>query len=180
MKRLLIVAIIISLLAAGLSAWSLVDNLGRKGIQGVGIAKIEDIDNSAVVTLTDGSYYVLALPRGQQGIPGIGINGITGKNGVDGKNGLDGKNGIQGINGIDGKDGIQGLTGATGPQGIQGFTGATGLTGLTGPQGIAGINGIDGTNGTNGVSVVGAHINCSCHLILEMSNGTTIDAGKIP
>ena len=40
--------------------------------------------------------------------------------------------------------------------------------------------GADGTNGQNGVSVVGATIDGSNHLILTLSDGNTIDAGALP
>ena len=40
--------------------------------------------------------------------------------------------------------------------------------------------GADGTNGQDGVSVVGATIDGSNHLILTLSDGNTIDAGALP
>ena len=40
--------------------------------------------------------------------------------------------------------------------------------------------GQDGTNGTDGVSITGATIDASNHLILTLSDGNTIDAGAIP
>lgn len=39
------------------------------------------------------------------------------------------------------------------------------------------LEGADGTNGTNGVGVTGAKINDDGHLILTMSDGSTVDAG---
>jgi hypothetical protein len=102
MKNLLTAAIIIAVLALGVSTWSLVTNLGRDGIQG---------------------------EQGIRGTPGTnglnGVNGIDGINGRDGIDGLNGKDGVNGMNGRDGSQGIQGLmgigaTGATGAQGIAG------------------------------------------------------------
>ena len=40
--------------------------------------------------------------------------------------------------------------------------------------------GIDGTNGQDGVSITGATIDASNHLILTLSDGNTIDAGALP
>lgn len=44
-------------------------------------------------------------------------------------------------------------------------------------NGSDGATGAAGTNGTNGISVTGAAINASGHLILTLSSGSTIDAG---
>jgi len=63
--------------------------------------------------------------------------------------------------------------GITGPQGPQGTAGSAGPAGATGPVGAP------GTPGSNGVSVVAANINGAGHLILTMSDGSTIDAGLI-
>ena len=48
-----------------------------------------------------------------------------------------------------------------------------------GLDGTNGINGTDGTDGADGVSVVNAVINEGGHLILTLSNGNTIDCGKV-
>ena len=58
-----------------------------------------------------------------------------------------------------------------GPQGIQGPQGEQGIQGEQGPA---------GADGADGVSVTGATINASNHLILTLSSGNTIDAGAIP
>lgn len=47
------------------------------------------------------------------------------------------------------------------------------------PAGPQGIQGPAGSDGTDGVSVTGATIDASNHLILTLSNGNTIDAGKV-
>ena len=57
-----------------------------------------------------------------------------------------------------------------GPQGIQGPQGEQGIQGEQGPA---------GADGADGVSVTGATINASNHLILSLSSGNTIDAGEI-
>lgn len=59
------------------------------------------------------------------------------------------------------------------------FTLPAGPQGIQGIQGPAGEDGQDGTDGEDGVSVTEAHINTSNHLILTLSNGNTIDAGKL-
>ena len=53
---------------------------------------------------------------------------------------------------------------------------AVSFKGATGP---AGADGTDGTDGADGVSITGATINASNHLILTLSDGNTIDAGEI-
>lgn len=44
---------------------------------------------------------------------------------------------------------------------------------------LKGSNGTNGTNGTDGVGVASATVNASGHLILTMTNSTTIDAGEV-
>lgn len=74
---------------------------------------------------------------------------------------------------------IRGPQGEQGPQGPQGETGATGATGATGPQGPQGVAGTNGTDGSDGVSVTNVAVTQTNHLIVTLSNGTTIDAGEI-
>ena len=45
---------------------------------------------------------------------------------------------------------------------------------------ISGKDGQDGKNGKDGVSITGSVIDENHHLIFIMSNGTTLDAGKLP
>ena len=54
---------------------------------------------------------------------------------------------------------------------------ATVSDGADGKDGTNGTNGTDGTDGQDGISVTGASINASGHLIITLSNSTTIDAG---
>ena len=78
--------------------------------------------------------------------------------------------------------GPQGEQGPQGPQGEQGIQGVQGAQGPQGPQGEAGADGTDGTNGTDGsdgVSVTNVAVTQTNHLIVTLSNGTTIDAGEI-
>jgi S1-C subfamily serine protease len=50
---------------------------------------------------------------------------------------------------------------------------------LAGCSAGSGVQGPQGPAGTNGVSVTGATVNSSGHLIITMSNGQTIDAGSV-
>ena len=65
------------------------------------------------------------------------------------------------------------LSGASGEQGPQGEKGEQG------EQGIQGVQGPQGEKGDQGVSITGATINESGHLIITLSDGTTIDAGLV-
>ena len=75
--------------------------------------------------------------------------------------------------------GPQGEQGPQGPQGEQGIQGVQGVQGPQGPQGEAGADGTDGTDGTDGVSVTNVAVTQTNHLIVTLSNNTTIDAGEI-
>lgn len=180
MKTVLVtIGIIVAIV---LSALSLAVNLGREGKQGVGITNIKELNNNAVIYLSDGGFYVLPLPQGRQGEPGIGINGKDGKDGINGVNGKDGKDGAIGAQGVQGVAGVNGKDGATGATGAAGTAGDQGLQGLQGVQGVAGTNGtngVDGINGTDGVSITGAYLNCYGCLILTLSDGSTIDVGNV-
>ena len=50
---------------------------------------------------------------------------------------------------------------------------------VDGKDGANGKDGKNGTNGTNGISVTSAKINTQNHLIMTLSNGTTVDCGNI-
>jgi len=87
--------------------------------------------------------------------------------GPQGETGAQGPQGPQGPQGIQGVQGEQGPTGAQGPQGE---TGATGATGATGPQ---------GPTGATGTSITNVAVTNTNHLIVTLSDSTTIDAGEI-
>jgi S1-C subfamily serine protease len=55
----------------------------------------------------------------------------------------------------------------------------SGCTGPAGVQGPSGQQGPVGPAGASGVSVTGASVNSSGHLLLTLSNGQTIDAGSV-
>lgn len=134
----------------------------------------------------------LTLPRGPQG-----PQGEAGKDGEDGTSVrilADAESCTQlGDGYIDANGYLQVLTnlnprtftsaglirGPQGPQGPQGEQGPQGPQGPQGEQGEQGEAGTDGTDGSDGVSVTNVAITQTNHLIVTLSNGTTIDAGEI-
>lgn len=89
---------------------------------------------------------------------------------IRGPQGETGATGPQGPQGPQGIQGVQGEQGPTGAQGPQGETGATGATGATGPQ---------GPTGATGTSITNVAVTNTNHLIVTLSDSTTIDAGEI-
>jgi hypothetical protein len=75
----------------------------------------------------------------------------------------------KGDKGDSGKDGKDGKDGKNGKDGV----------GLDGKNGKDGKDGKDGKAGKSGVSVVDSEIAADGHLVLNLSNGDIIDAGKI-
>ncbi len=94
-----------------------------------------------------------------------GPQGRAGYDGCDGLDGSDGKEGSQGKVGMHGDPGARGPTGPTGPQGVKGDKGDQGRTGQAG-------------DGEDGVSVTGSTINNRGDLIIKLSNGDLINAGR--
>ncbi len=80
----------------------------------------------------------------------------TGEDGADGKDGVDGTNGANGMNGADGKE----VTNGT--------------------NSINGENGKDGADGKDGNGIVDIKFNESGELVFTMTDGSTINAGKVP
>ncbi|MBQ9070364.1 MAG: InlB B-repeat-containing protein [Clostridia bacterium] len=62
---------------------------------------------------------------------------------------------------------------------VSGKNGADGKDGIDGKDGTNGKDGIDGTNGEDGISITGSSIDENGHLILILSNGKELDAGKV-
>lgn len=128
-------------------------------------------DGELLITLSDNSVLNLGKAIGADGKNGAngkdgtnGINGINGKDGVNGSNGKDGKNGTNGKNGVDGKDGANGLNGADG---------------INGTNGKDGVDGKNGTNGIDGVGITNASINSDGQLVLNFSDGKTVNLDKV-
>lgn len=147
-------------------------------------------------------------PKGDQGDAGTpGTPGAAGADGEDGKSAyqvavdagfvgdetawlasLVGPQGPKGDTGDAGADGTPGTPGATGPDGKSayevavdgGFVGneAAWLASLVGPQGEQGETGETGIQGPAGLSVTDAEIDGTDHLIITLSDASTIDAGN--
>lgn len=132
---------------------------GPPGPQGTGISSITiDGNYDLIVTLTDNaSINAGTIPPGP-----TGPAGPQGPTGPAGPQGPIGQQGIQGIVGPPGTPGAPGIPGVQGPKGDQGSIG------LTGPQGTAGLG------------IASANTNAQHHLILTMTDSSTIDAGVIP
>ena len=115
----------------------------------------------------------------RQGRPGpTGAIGPAGPTGAVGPAGSVGPAGPAGAIGPAGAVGPAGAAGATGPAGSIGPAGPTGTVGPTGPAGPAGAA---GATGSAGVSVTATSINNTTgHLLVSLSNGTTVDAGLLP
>jgi hypothetical protein len=125
---------------------------GVTGPTGLGIDKVEVVNNNLIVTYTDGSTEDVGEVIGPTGATGLdgsdGLDGVTGPTGATGLDGLDGVTGPTGATGLDGSDGSDGVTGPTGPQGPQGLQG---VTGATGPSNVT--NNLDGTITINGTTI---------------------------
>jgi len=137
-----------------------------------------------------------------------GATGATGTTGAAGATGAAGTKGATGATGAAGAAGTKGATGATGAAGTKGTAGATGATGSNGRVGADGMNGngiasitktgTDGnvdtytialtngaktaftvTNGKDGNGIAAGTIDESGELLLTLTDGTVLDAGKI-
>ena len=73
----------------------------------------------------------------------------------------DGKDGQNGANGRDGKDGRPGRDGAVGPRGVDG------------------LNGSNGRDGEDGVSVTNAFIDFDGSLVINLSDGQSLNVGEV-
>ncbi len=147
-------------------------------------------------------------PKGDQGDAGTpGAPGAAGADGVDGKSayqvavdtgfvgdetawlaslvGPEGPKGDTGDAGADGTPGTPGASGADGKSAYEvavdgGFVGneAAWLASLVGPQGEQGETGETGIQGPAGLTVTNAEIDGTDHLIITLSDASTIDAGN--
>ncbi len=102
-----------------------------------------------------------------------GPAGAPGKNGSDGINGSDGVNGANGIDGVDGKSAYELAV-------EDGFRGTLHewLLSLA-VSGQPGADGKPGSAGKDGVSVREAVINSSGELIITLTDGTQLNAGRV-
>ena len=103
--------------------------------------------------------------------------------GLKGPKGDAGETGPAGPQGLQGEKGLQGEAGPAGPQGIQGEAGPKGDPGEAGPKGDAGEQGpkgADGAKGADAPTITTMAINENNHLVVTLSDSTTIDAGAMP
>ena len=84
--------------------------------------------------------------------------------------------GPQGLQGEKGEKGDKGETGSAGRDGKDGINGKDGVNGLNGANGK---DGSDGKDGKDGISVVDARVDFDGSLVLTLSDGNEIDAGKV-
>lgn len=133
------------------------------------VSSVAIIDNSLVVTYTDGSTANLGQVVGRAGK--IGATGQPGKPGKDatGKPGKDGDNGADGV-GI-----VSALPNKSGHLVVTYTDGRTVDAGK-----VVGPPGRDGQNGAPGISVTGVSVSGSYHLLVTLSNGAVTDAGELP
>jgi hypothetical protein len=128
------------------------------GANGNGIVSIEKtatvgLVDTYTITLTDGSTYTFTVTNG--------VNGTDGTDGTDG-------NGIISVT----KTSSEGL--------VDTYTILFDNGSSTTFEITNGKDGTDGDPGADGISVLGVSINASNHLIVTLSNGTTVDAGVVP
>lgn len=118
-----------------------------------------------------------------------GPQGPQGEQGIPGQNGQDGKDGSNGVDGVDGVDGTSLLTGEGAPSSELGKVGDSYINlsnwdfYVKGEQGwgepAGNIKGSAGDTGDQGVSIISTHIDTNGDLIVELSNGSEINAGHI-
>lgn len=149
---------------------------GRDGTDGNGIVSIVKTSTAGLVdtytiTFDDGNFTTFDVTNGADGAPG--------RDGIDGTDGIDG-NGIASIV----KTATAGLVDTYTITYTDGnfttFNVTNGRDGTDGTDGRDGTDGAPGRDGTDGVSVTHVAVNSSGHLIVTLSNGNTVDAGKLP
>ena len=167
---------------------------GEDGTDGISITEaIINENNELVLTFSNNTQKNLGVV--------VGADGEDGKNGTDGANGQDGedgktpyiKNGNWWIGDTDtgvkaeGKDGANGQDGQNGQDGANGDTPyikngnwwiGESDTGVK-AEGVDGTNGTNGSDGKDGIGVSGAEIDVNDHLIIKLSNNTSIDVGVV-
>jgi len=192
-------------IADNVATINIVGGTGGSG-DGIGISNA-NINNAGnlILTLTDGSVidtgHVVGTNglNGTSGTNGVSITGLTvnasgqllvqlssgqqiNAGTVVGPQGLQGPFGPQGAVGAKGDTGATGLkgdTGATGATGLKGDIGLKGDTGATGAKGDTGTQGVQGIQGPAGRSVTTSSIDSNGNLLITLSDGTIVNAGKV-
>lgn len=114
-------------------------------------------------------------PKGDKGDRGAtGATGAAGSNGVGIKRAYKTASGDLIIEYTDGR--VVNVGNIKGDKGDQGKTGNTGATGAKGDKGDKGDAGNDGNDG---VGIKSSSVDSKGHLILEYTNGNTVDVGKV-
>ena len=164
---------------------------GVKGDTGNGISdisktKTEGLVDTYTITFTNGDTTTFTVTNGAAGAQGQqGIQGIQGEKGEDGHTPvITIQNGNWYIDGVDSGKSAEGIKGDTG-NGISSIA-KTSTEGLVDTYTITFTNGntttftvTNGAQGEPGVGIANAYINSDVHLILVLTNGTTIDAGYV-
>lgn len=105
-----------------------------------------------------------------------------------GKTGERGEQGTPGINGQDGKDGTSILSGSGSPSNTLGNNGDSYINLDIWDYYVkenniwvlkGNIKGQDGQNGQDGINIVSTYINADGELIISLSNGSTVNVGKV-
>ncbi len=130
---------------------------GKTGAEGVGIEKVElDSDGNLIITLTNGNEFNVGKITGENGADGVGI--ATTEINRDGELVITLTNGrtfnLGKVKGEDGQDGANGQDGQDG------------------------ADGKDGQDGKDAPTITGMHYNENGELVVQMSDGTEINAGK--
>ncbi len=179
--------------------------VGADGADGVGIDNlyIDQTTGQLMVKLSDSDAAVsLGVVVGTDGADGAGIESIyidetTGSlmvklsnndqpvslgavKGEKGDKGDTGETGAQGEKGETGQTGAQGEKGDTGRSGADGKDGRDGKDGKDGIDGKDGAPGRDGKDGANGAGIQDIVINENGEFVFTLTDGSTINAGKVP
>lgn len=138
---------------------------GENGADGISVTGSEINSNGQlIITLSNGQTLNAGTAKGSDG-----TDGTNGTNGKDGTNGTDGFSPVVTLTQTD-AGAIISVTDADGTKTVNLYNGTNGADGT---------NGTNGTNGTDGVSVTNAEINSGGHLIITLSDTSTIDAGIV-
>ncbi len=172
----------------GKSAYEIAVEHGYKGTEEQWLASLVGAKGE------DGkSAYEIAVEKGYKGTESEWLASLTGATGANGKSAYEVAK-EKGYTGTE-QEWLSSLVGSSGAAGTNGksaydlavengYQGTlsewlVSLTGAKGEKGDAGAKGDTGAKGDAGKSVVNAYVNEEKHLILEMSDGSTIDSGYV-
>ena len=122
----------------------------------------------------DGYWIINGVPTEHKA---VGENGKDGATGADGQNGTDGKDGVSITQSEINSDGELVLTYSDGN--VVNVGKVVGANGQNGTNGVDGKDGQDGADGQDGVGISNVLVNTSGNLWVILSNGTTIECGKV-